>query len=95
MERKKKEKERKTKKIRAPNNGTDLKYPTFQLTHNFLFRRSITPRHKGVHARIIISTRLNSRASKASNFARKTVIRYRRGLKGGRDDVRWNNDFCE
>lgn len=35
------------------------------------------------------------RVSKASNFARKTVIRYRRGLKGGRDDVRWNNDFCE
>lgn len=95
MERKK-ERKKGTKKIRAPNNVTDLKYPTVLINTQLVlvftkfFPVSFdyyTTSRGDIHARTIISTtRLNSLASKTSNFdarRRKTVIRLSSRLERG------------
>lgn len=106
MERKK-ERKKGTKKIRAPNNVTDLKYPTVLINTQLVlvftkfFPVSFdyyTTSRGDIHARTIISTNFLSPRKRriSTRGGEKLLSVYRRGLKGGRDvDVRWNNDFCE
>lgn len=92
MERKK-ERKKGTKKIRAPNNVTDLKYPTVLINTQLVFTKFFpvsfdyyTTSRGYPREDIISTTRLNSLASKTSNFdarRRKTVIRLSSRLERG------------